>query len=80
MDCLYKKHVGVYAFNKEALEFYNKTKRGNLETVEDIDLLRYIENGKKINFIDAECNTLSVDTPKDLQRLIEIIKKQKEKK
>lgn len=44
MYCEYKKHVGVYAFNKKALEFYHNTKRGTLETIEDIDLLRFIEN------------------------------------
>ena len=74
MDCKYKKHVGVYAFNKKALNFYVNTKRGNLEKVEDIDLLRYIENRIKVNFIDVDCHTLSVDTPKDLDRVIKIIK------
>lgn len=74
MDCQYKKHVGVYAFNKKALDFYVQTERGNVETIEDIDLLRYIENHKKIQFIDVDnCGTLSVDTPKDLDRVREII-------
>lgn len=74
MDYKYKKHVGVYAFNKKALDFYHNTKRGALEKIEDIDLLRYVENFVKINFINIECNTLSVDTPKDLQRVENIIK------
>lgn len=74
MDCNYKKHVGVYAFNKRALEFYHKTKRGMLEIIEDIDLLRFIENQVDIEFIEVECKTLSVDTPKDLKRVIDIIK------
>lgn len=75
MDCQYKKHVGVYAFNKKALDFYVSTPRGKVETVEDIDLLRYIENNLKIKFIDVNCHTLSVDTPKDLERVIEVVKK-----
>lgn len=77
MNCIYKKHVGVYCFNKKALKFYVETARGNLECIEDIDLLRYIENHKKINFIDIDCKTLSVDTPKDLNRIIDIVKKEK---
>lgn len=77
MNCTYKKHVGVYAFNKKALDFYVNTKRGSIESIEDIDLLRYIENNQIINFIDVKCNTLSVDTPKDLDRIIEIVKKNK---
>ncbi len=79
MDCKYKKHVGVYAFNKKALDFYVNTKRGNVEKIEDIDLLRYIENGKKVQFIEAECNTLSVDNLKDLERVKEIICKKNRK-
>lgn len=75
MECQYKKHVGVYAFNKKALDFYVTTPRGKVETIEDIDLLRYIENNIKVQFIDVDCHTLSVDTPKDLERVIEIIKK-----
>lgn len=74
MNCKYKKHVGVYAFNKKALDFYVNTERGIIESIEDIDLLRYIENKKDIKFIDYECNTLSVDTPKDLERVKQIIK------
>lgn len=75
MNCLYKKHVGVYAFNKKALDFYKNTERGDIEKIEDIDLLRYIENNQTIDFIDVDCNTLSVDTPKDLDRIIEIVSK-----
>ena len=75
MDFKYKKHVGVYAFNKASLDFYHNTKRGNLEKVEDIDLLRYIENNIQIDFINIKCKTLSVDTPKDLNRVIDLIKK-----
>lgn len=77
MYCEYKKHVGVYAFNKKALEFYHNTKRGTLETIEDIDLLRFIENQIDIDFIDVDCKTLSVDTPKDLKRVIDIIKERR---
>lgn len=77
MDCEYKKHVGVYAFNKKALDFYVNTKRGFLETIEDIDLLRYIENRIKVKFIDFDCDTLSVDNMKDLERVKKIIDKKR---
>ena len=79
MDYKYKKHVGVYAFNKKALDFYHNTGRGSLEKIEDIDLLRYIENFIKINFIEVECHTLSVDTPKDLQKVEDIVKEKYKK-
>lgn len=63
--------MGVYAFNKQALDFYVNTPRGKIEKIEDIDLLRYIENDVPIHFIDVDCHTLSVDTPKDLDSVIE---------
>lgn len=72
---VYKKFVGVQCFTKSALEFCYKSKRGPLEAAEDIDEFRFIENGQRIKFIDAVVNTLSVDTPKDLEAVKSIIKK-----
>lgn len=74
MEFEYKKHVGVYAFDKAALEFYHNTPRGKLEIIEDIDLLRFIENNIDIDFIDVDCDTLSVDTPKDLDKIVKYLK------
>ncbi|MGE7945700.1 3-deoxy-manno-octulosonate cytidylyltransferase [Lysinibacillus sp. NPDC093688] len=73
IDYNYKKHVGILAFTKPSLDFYVNTKRGCLETIEDIDLLRFIENHKVVHFIEAECESLSVDTPKDLEKVKETI-------
>jgi 3-deoxy-manno-octulosonate cytidylyltransferase (CMP-KDO synthetase) len=73
MDFEYKKHVGVLAFNAQALTFYNNTQRGVIETIEDIDLMRFIENNKEVHFIDVESDTLSVDTEKDLEQVKIII-------
>lgn len=70
----YKKFVGVQCFTKSALEFCNKSKRGPIEEAEDIDEFRFLENGQKIKFIEADVITLSVDTPKDLEKVKMIIK------
>lgn len=79
LEFTYKKHVGVYAYNKKALDFYHKTKRGINEKIEDIDLLRFIENNIVVNMINFDCETLSVDTPKDLEKVVEIVKKRSKK-
>lgn len=71
----YKKHLGVLAYNAKALEFFNNTPKNFLESVEDINELRFIENGKKIKLIEVCANTLSVDTPKDLEKVKSIINK-----
>lgn len=75
---IYKKFVGVQCFTKSALEFCNNAKRGPLEEAEDIDEFRFLENGQKIKFIEAAATTLSVDTPKDLEKVRNIIKNQLE--
>jgi 3-deoxy-manno-octulosonate cytidylyltransferase (CMP-KDO synthetase) len=73
---IYNKFVGVQCFTKSALEFCYNAKRGPLEEAEDIDEFRFLENGKKIKFIKTEATTLSVDTPKDLEKVRNIIKNQ----
>ena len=70
----YWKYVGVECFNKKALDFFVNTKMGQVEKVEDIDHIRFLENGIKIYFKEVESDSLSVDTPKDLEKVIEIMK------
>jgi len=74
-DIIYNKFVGVQCFTKEALEFSLKTKRGYIESCEDIDEYRYLENGEKILFVKAEVENLSVDTPKDLIKAAKMMRK-----
>lgn len=69
MEISYKKLVGIAAFSKKALEFYHTTPRSKLEEYEELDLYRFLENGKKVKLKEIECNTLSVDTPKDLDHV-----------
>lgn len=74
MNFQYKKHLGVLLYNYEALKFFSECKRDKIESIEDINELRFIENGKKIKMIEVNAKTLSVDTPKDLEKVKEIIK------
>ena len=63
----YLKHIGVYAFRKDALiEFHNQTITP-LENSEKIECLRYLENRKKIKMISTLFDGVSIDTPADLE-------------
>lgn len=73
-DFTYKKFVGIQCFTKKALSFCHDHPRGYLESIEDIDEFRFLEHGHKIKFIEADAVTLSVDTPKDLEQVREVIK------
>lgn len=63
------KNVGCYAFKKETLEFFSKTKPGNIERAEGIELLRLLENHKRIMTVEIDSESMSVDTKKDLDRV-----------
>lgn len=75
MNFEYKKHLGILLYNYEALKFFSETNRDFLENIEDINEIRFIEHGKKIKMIEVDANTLSVDTPKDLEKVKMIIEK-----
>ena len=62
------KHIGLYAYRKEALLKYTSLEQTDLETAEKLEQLRMLENGMKIKVVETELETLSVDTPEDLER------------
>ena len=70
----YKKYVGIECFAKSALDFFVNTPKGELENIEDIDHLRFLENGKSLIFEKIDSESISVDTKKDLEKVIKIIK------
>lgn len=74
MDYSYQKFVGVGAFTKKALQYYHDTPRGPIEKIEENDSFRFIENRKDIYYINAHCKTISVDTPKDIEKVEKYIK------
>lgn len=77
IDYSYYKQVCVYGFTPEALEFYCNSPRGKVESIEDIEILRFIENGYKVQFIEVDSNTVAVDTPNDLDKVRNLMKKSK---
>ena len=71
------KQVCVYGFKPEALNFFvdygKKNGKGKVEAIEDIEILRFIENGYKVKYIEVETKSIAVDTPKDLEKVNRII-------
>ena len=70
------KHIGVYAFRKETLIEFSKMEKTMMEKMEKIECLRYIENGKKIKMFKTDFSAISIDTPEDLIKAEEYIRKQ----
>ncbi len=75
------KQVCVYGFRPEALKFFcdygKKFGKAKIEAIEDIELLRFIENGYKVQFIEVQSDTVAVDTLNDLHRVRDIMKKRR---
>lgn len=69
----YKKAIGIECFNKEALDFFVNTKMGVLEKIEDIDHLRFLENGVPIIYKRVQSESISVDTIADLEKVRQIM-------
>jgi 3-deoxy-manno-octulosonate cytidylyltransferase (CMP-KDO synthetase) len=61
----YLKHLGVYGFRRKALFEFVRLKPSPLETAEQLEQLRALENGMTIRVVLSEINTIDVNTPED---------------
>lgn len=73
----YKKAIGIECFNKKALDVFANSPMGILEKIEDIDHLRFLENGINIHYREIQSESLSVDTKNDLEKVRQIIRGRK---
>jgi len=67
--------VCVFPFTKKSLEEFTNLPSTNLEIIESIDMLRFLEHGHKIKIVETEFETYSVDIPSDLDKVIEVMEK-----
>jgi 3-deoxy-manno-octulosonate cytidylyltransferase (CMP-KDO synthetase) len=64
----YMKHIGIYAFRKQALlDFYSLPMK-SLEASEKLEQLRYLEYGKRIKMVETTHVGIGIDTPEDLEK------------
>lgn len=75
-DSIYYKHIGVYAFRKEAIIKFSKLPMSPLEISEKIECLRYLENGMKIKMVETDFIGVGIDVPEDLEKAEQILKSQ----
>lgn len=63
----YFKHVGIYAFRKQALMDFYRLPMLELEASEKIEAIRYLEYGKRIKMVETKVKGVGIDTPEDLE-------------
>lgn len=77
IEYTYYKQVCVYGFKPEALQFFcdygKKYGKAKIEEIEDIEILRFIENGYDVQYVEVESETVAVDTPNDLEKVRRIV-------
>ncbi len=71
----YRKHLGIYAYRKAALERFAALPVSWIEQVERLEQLRLLDNGIDIYVAAAPRDTIGVDTEADLERAEEMLKK-----
>jgi 3-deoxy-manno-octulosonate cytidylyltransferase (CMP-KDO synthetase) len=69
------KHLGLYVFQRDALLEYPTLPQGELEKIEQLEQLRWLENGWKIRVAEVEHDAVSVDVPEDVARVEQLLQK-----
>jgi 3-deoxy-manno-octulosonate cytidylyltransferase (CMP-KDO synthetase) len=69
------KHLGLYVFQRDALLEYPTLPQGELERIEQLEQLRWLENGWKIRVAEVEHDAVSVDMPEDVARVEKLLQK-----
>ncbi|MDP4276671.1 MAG: 3-deoxy-manno-octulosonate cytidylyltransferase [Bacteroidota bacterium] len=72
--CFYK-HIGIYAYRRETLAEIALLPQSPMELAESLEQLRWLENGYQIQTAVTDIENLAVDTPEDLERIREYLKR-----
>jgi 3-deoxy-manno-octulosonate cytidylyltransferase (CMP-KDO synthetase) len=67
----YYKHIGIYAYRADILADIISLPRSPLEQAEELEQLRWLENGYRIRAAITCRETIGIDTPEDLERAIQ---------
>jgi len=73
----YYRHVGIYAFRSEVLQAVTRLPRSPLETSERLEQNRWLENGYRIRVEITDKESVGVDTPEDVARVVRLIERQR---
>ena len=68
------KHVGLYVYRRDFLLAYAKMPPTFLELAEKLEQLRVLENGYRIRVVETEYESIGVDVPTDLEKVLEKLK------
>lgn len=64
----YFKHIGPYAWRRDALLAFAELPQGLLERAESLEMLRMLEHGRRMICVETEVDCIEIDTPEDVER------------
>lgn len=64
------KHIGIYGYTASGLQNITKLRPSALEIAESLEQLRWVENGYAIQTRITAIETIAIDTPEDLGKII----------
>ncbi|HET8827856.1 MAG TPA: 3-deoxy-manno-octulosonate cytidylyltransferase, partial [Pelobium sp.] len=67
------KHIGIYGYRTTTLGIIAGMKLGSLESSEKLEQLRWIENGCTIKIAITEKESLAIDSPEDVEKVLEAL-------
>ncbi len=69
----YRKHLGIYAYRKSALDRFPTLPPSRLEAIEKLEQLRFLENGIDVYVAPTPYDTIGVDTEEDFRAVEALI-------
>ena len=72
----YFRHVGLYGFKRNTLLEITQLPSSNYEICESLEQLRWLESGYKIHCVEIPFSSQGVDTPEDLNKVVEVLLKE----
>jgi 3-deoxy-manno-octulosonate cytidylyltransferase (CMP-KDO synthetase) len=67
------KHQGIYAYRRDVLMALTHSMPSRLEVDEGLEQLRALEAGYVISVVESDFRSRGVDTPADLERVVELL-------
>ncbi len=71
---IYHKHIGVYAFKKDALLRFTELEMTDLERTEKLENLRFLAYGMNVKMVKTTHQPIGIDTPEDLEMARKLLK------
>ena len=71
---IYMKHIGLYAFRKEALKRIETMMPCGIEQAESLEQLRWMFYGEQIKVIKTSIETPNIDVPEDVEKVLSLLR------